>query len=159
MNSIRTISLFSLLLAFLTFSCQDTPNFFETDYSDVPPLADSTSALSGTVTSGGIKIYVIEEGDPESFSVTIRDNINAFFTVYNATTDEIIQSTYANGVTSAQRIANVGNQGAIELIGNQLFSGISGMRSGERRVLVYPDSLTTQDIPVIVDFELEEVIY
>lgn len=159
MNSIRTISFFGFFLAILTISCQDTANFFETDYSDVPALADTTSALSRTVTMNGITIYVIEEGDSESFSVTIRDNINAFFTVYNDVTDQIVQSTYANGVTSAQRIANVGNQGAIQLVGNQLFPGISGMQSGERRVLVYPDSLTERDFPVIIDFELQEVIY
>lgn len=153
------ILLFFGFLVLLTASCQEQINFFATDYSDVPPLPDTANAISRTVTLNGITVYVTQEGDPDGFAVTIRDNIDAFFTVYSAETGQILQSTYANGVTSAQRIPNVGNQAAVNFIGANLYEGISGMRAGERRVLLYPDSLTDRDIPMIVDFELDEVLY
>lgn len=159
MSKITSILVFVAISTFTLIGCQEQPNFFRNDYSDVPPLPDTTNAISETVTPDGIRIYVVEEGDPESFAVTIRDNIEAYFTVYQAETDQILQSSYANGVTSAQRIGNVGNQGVIEFVGDNLYSGISGMQSGERRVLIYPEELNITNGELIIDFELDVVIY
>lgn len=155
-------SLFSLLILSILFSaCQDSTPSFETDFTDVPPLPDTTSAVSSTVTEDGVTVYVIEEGSSESLDLTIRDNIFAYYSLRVASTNEILQSSYANGVTVAKRISNIGSQSEISYVGRNLNDATLGMKEGERRVLVFPDSANFYpgDESIILDFELETIIF
>lgn len=156
----RVKSLLSvLLLSLLVGACNDDNQIFTNDYSDAPPLPDTTNALSKTITPEGLKIYTITKGDTTTFEITIRDNVFAYFTSRTASNDNIVQSTYANGITTPFRISNVGGQNTVTYVQGRLYDGVAGMYEGERRVLVYPDSLTSINRELIIDFELEAVIY
>lgn len=150
-----------LLIIMLLSACQDNSPSFATDFTDVPPLPDTTSAVSSTVTQSGVTVYVVEEGNPQSLDLTIRDNVFAYYSVRVASTGEIIQSSYANGVTAAIRISNIGSQSVINNLGGNLTNAILGMKEGERRVLLFPESANTYpgDEDLIVDFELETIIF
>lgn len=167
---IRSITSFLLLSAIViaTSACGSGTSYnYYNDYSDAPVLVDvDTAAITSWVTENGLSVYVIETGDSTQLQVGIRDVIRAKYTTRNASVDDyresedaIIQSTYVNGSTSATSISSLGSQSVIYYVSSTLIDGIEGMYEGERRVLFFPDSLTTFGQPIAVDFELESVTY
>ncbi|GAB5409296.1 MAG: hypothetical protein BalsKO_16610 [Balneolaceae bacterium] len=156
-----TKSVRNLLLVLCTIlivsACNEDSNPFIADYSDAPPLADTTSALSKVTSESGLIYYVIEEGDSESFDLVIRDDVFMYYTT--RIDDEIIASSYVNGSTSAIRVNSVGSQTSIGFVGDGFVEGVLGMKEGERRVLVIPSDLNTTSETIVLDVEVETIDY
>ena len=164
-----SLLIFSLVL-FVASACGDDTYYYENDYSDVPDLADTTSAISKTTTDDGIIIYVIEEGDTTDLQVGMRDLLGVYCTTRYADTeqyqgeDAIVQSTYANGITTSYAITTAGGSASssttcYEYAPSYFADGILGMYTGGHRVLYFPDSLTALSSDLVIDFELEAIQY
>lgn len=157
------------ILAFFIFAavavtaCNEDSNPFEIDYSDAPPLPDTTAqGVTKVTTESGLIYYVITEGDPESFQVVIRDDVLIYYT--GRTEDgEIFESTYGNGSTIPDRFTEIGsyvNSRGTSSKGEGFVEGVLGMFEGERRVLVIPPDLNrTSSTTLVYDIELETIEY
>ncbi|MBO6523969.1 MAG: FKBP-type peptidyl-prolyl cis-trans isomerase [Balneolaceae bacterium] len=165
MNSFKNLKFFSLILltGIILSACDDDSNPFRIDYSDVPPLPDTTAQnVTKVTTESGLIYYVITEGNPESFEVVIRDDIQIYYT--GRTQDgDIFESSYGNGSTTPDRFNDIGsyaNGRGTNSKGEGFVEGILGMLEGERRVLVIPSNLNTTESSIIVyDIELETIEY
>ncbi len=142
MNNTRLKSsiLVSFFLSLLIVSC-DTSNTdpFKQDFSDVPDPFSIKDPVSVDTTESGLIIYVIEEGSGD-IEVIPRDEVSIYYTKrYKKDLDQIINSSYANGVT-APRTTSVTPQSSrsdIDIINERQFrEGVIGMVEGEKRVLV-----------------------
>ena len=163
-----TLSFFFLLSAIFVVgtACDDDTYYYQNDYSDVPDLADIDTAITSWVTENGLTIYVMETGDSTGLQVGIRDNISVYITSRNASVDNyetnedaILQSSYANGITTPTTLSGLSSQTTIYYVSTTLGDGLYGMYEGEHRILYYPDSLTTLGQPMVIDVELDEVEY
>ena len=158
----KILTLF-ILVAIAVTACDEDNNPFEIDYSDVPSLPDTTAqGVTKVTTESGLIYYVITEGDPESFEVVIRDDIEIYYT--GRTEDgEIFESSYGNGSTTPDRFNDIGsyaNSRGNNSKGEGFVEGILGMFEGERRVLVIPPDLNrTTSSTLIYDIELESIEY
>ncbi len=165
MNSFKNLKIFSLIIltALIVSACNENSNPFRVDYSDVPPLPDTTAqGVTKVITESGLIYYVITEGNPESFEVVIRDDIQIYYT--GRTEDgEIFESSYGNGSTTPDRFNDIGsyvNGRGNNSKGKGFVEGILGMIEGERRVLVIPSDLNrTESSFIIYDIELETIEY
>jgi hypothetical protein len=157
-NQLKTLFV-SLSVIILFSACGDDSNPFRTDYSDVPELPDTTGAITTMVNNDGVTIYVMDEGDPESLGVTIRDDVYIYYSTRIATDMTIIQSSYANGSSQPTRVNDIGAQASINYVGDNLFRAMQGMKEGGRRVLVFPDSVNTSSSDLILDIELEQIVF
>ncbi len=165
MNSLKNLKIFSLIIltALVVSACNDDSNPFRIDYSDVPPLPDTTAqGVTKVTTESGLIYYVITEGNPESFEVVIRDDIQIYYTG-RRDDGTIFESSYGNGSTSPDRFNNIGsyvNDRGRNSKGEGFVEGILGMLEGERRVMVIPPSLNPTESTVLVyDVELETIEY
>tara|TARA_R110000868_G_scaffold37111_10_gene131543 strand:+ start:30716 stop:31201 length:486 start_codon:yes stop_codon:yes gene_type:complete len=147
---------FSIL--FLSACNNNNSNPFVADYSDAPPLPDTSSAISKVTFESGLIYYLIEEGNPESFDVVFRDDIIAYYTT-RLEDEEIIGSSYINGSTSPVRVNNVGDQSTINYVGSGFAEGVIGMKEGERRVLVIPSEINSTSETLIFDIDLVTIEY
>lgn len=155
--SVRNLLLVAFSILFVS-ACNNDSNPFVVDYSDAPPLADTTSALSKVTFESGLVSYLIEDGNPESFNVVIRDDIIVYYTT-RLVDGEIVASSYVNGSTSPIRVNNVGTQSSISFVGEGFAEGVVGMKEGERRVLVIPESSNTTNQTIVFEIELEAIDY
>ncbi|MEQ9308805.1 MAG: FKBP-type peptidyl-prolyl cis-trans isomerase [Balneolaceae bacterium] len=155
-NSARNFLLLICTIAFVS-ACNNDSNPFVADYSDAPPLPDTTSALSKITFESGLIYYLIEDGNPESFDLVIRDDAYMYYTT--RLDGEIIGSSYVNGSTSPVRVNNVGTQSTINYVGDGFVEGVLGMKEGERRVLVIPEDLNSTTETLVFDVEIETIDY
>ena len=123
-------------------------------------MPDTTAALSKVTLDNGLIYYVITEGNPESYDVTIRDDIFIYYTTRRSN-DDVVQSSYANGNTAPTRVNNVGTKSTLNFIGDGIIGAVVGMKEGERRVAYIPSGLNTlsSDETLTFDVELESVDY
>ncbi len=165
-NIIRTSLLVSLFISLFLVSCKED-NRFRIDFSDVPPPFSISNPVSVDTTDSGLIIYVLEEGSG-SVEVNPRDHIRFYFTKrFYDDKDEILSSSYANGVTkpNTEAVTTAGNpRDAIRE--KQFREGVIGMKEGEKRVLLltppilsYNGNLFSYSQDTIwVDVEIEEII-
>lgn len=153
-----TILLLFTLIVLLISACNENSSQFVADYSDAPPLADTTTALSKVTFESGLIYYQVEEGNPESFDVVIRDDIIVYYTT-RLENGDTVASSYVNGSTTPVRVNNVGAQLVISFVGEGFVTGVIGMKEGERRVLVIPENLNTAGQTLTLDIELETIDY
>lgn len=145
------------LLVLFIASCNQDAGVFTVDYSDVPDLPDTTSAVSKVTSDTGLIYYVIEEGNSDSFSLVIRDDAYFFYTG-RLDGENIFESSYANGSTASQRFSAIGSLSSSK--GDGFVEGVLGMKEGERRVLVLPPSLNvTSSSTIVYDVQLESIDY
>lgn len=165
MNSFKNLKILAFIIftALVVSACNEDSNPFIIDYSDVPPLPDTTAqSVTKVTTDTGLIYYVITEGNPESFEVVIRDDILIYYTgrIDDGT---IFESSYGNGSTSPDLFSDIGsyvNGRGTSSKGSGFVEGILGMVEGERRILVIPPDLnTTTSTTLIYDIELETIEY
>lgn len=152
--------LFIVITLFVGTACNDDDGIFRIDYSSVPELPDTTTALSKITLDNGLIYYVITEGNPESYEVTIRDDIYIYYST-RTTDDNIVQSSFANGNTAPTRVNSVGAKASLNYVGEGIIGGVLGMKEGERRVVYIPAGVNslTSDQALIFDVELESIDY
>ena len=148
-----------LFVVFLISACGgNNTTGIRFDYSDAPPLPDTTSVVSKVTSDSGLIYYVIQEGSPESYDLVIRDDIFAYYTT-RLENGDIYSSSFVNGSTSPVRINNIGSQSTISLVGSGFVEGVLGMKEGERRLLVIPSNINTTSQTITLDIELETIDY
>lgn len=142
------------LVVLLAAGCDGSGNPWMSppDFTTVPELPD-TSGIAPVEDDGGLKWYVIREG--EGWSVQAIDIIEGFLTLRTAD-GEVRQSSWANGRTTPDQwtVANL-PENATE----GLYRGVLGMQLGERRVIVVPPQLGYEGLAdtLVYDFELMDI--
>lgn len=122
--------------------CGDDPlrNNRELDFSTVPDPFDISQADTSYI-KDGVEIHIIEESEGQ-FEVIARDRIALHYTG-RTSGGEIFFSTYANGNVQPMQIANLKpvtfREENPQIEGFR--RGLLGMKEGEKRVIVVPDSL------------------
>ena len=150
-----------MLPAVLLFAaaCNDNSSPFVPDYSTVPELPVNLTDEADWVTDEGVRVYVANEGRENGLEVGIRDEVTVWYTSRTLDTERILQSTYSNGFTSPVTLPGVAAQTTILYVQKNLPLGVVGMIEGERRVLVFTDSLTTATVGIILDIEVYTIDY
>jgi FKBP-type peptidyl-prolyl cis-trans isomerase len=147
-----------LLVLLLVQACEDDPTrSFERDFSTVPDPFDLSQADTSYTKKGGVEIYIIHKAnnpDPceeveeghNPCEVIPRDQISLHYTG-RTSEGEIFISSYANGSVQPTRILNLKpvttQRGSPQVEGFR--RGLLGMREGEKRVIIVPDSLGYND--------------
>ncbi len=155
----KLFSLGILLLSSAVFySCEEDPFYFTYDYSDAPNLADVSNAIETIESEDGLVVYIISEGTGTQ-EVTIRDNIFLFYTTFRGGTsrDNIVDSSYLNGSLASTQFAELGTYERTR--GAGFVRGILGMKEGEHRVIMAPDSLNAYGEIVYWDVTLDYIAY
>jgi hypothetical protein len=155
----KLFSLGILLLSTAVFySCEEDPFYFTYDYSDAPNLADVSNAIETIESEDGLVVYIISEGTGTQ-EVTIRDNIFLFYTTFRGGTsrDNIVDSSYLNGSLASTQFAELGTYERTR--GAGFVRGILGMKEGEHRVIMAPDSLNAYGEIVYWDVTLDYIAY
>lgn len=155
----KLFSLGILLLSSAVFySCEEDPFYFTYDYSDAPNLADVSNAIETIESEDGLVVYIMSEGNGTQ-EVTIRDNIFLFYTTFRGGTsrDNIVDSSYLNGSLASTQFAELGTYERTR--GAGFVRGILGMKEGEHRVIMAPDSLNAYGEIVYWDVTLDYIAY
>jgi len=155
----KLFSLGILLLSSAVFySCEEDPFYFTYDYSDAPNLADVSNAIETIESEDGLVVYIISEGTGTQ-EVTIRDNIFLFYTTFRGGTsrDNIVDSSYLNGSLASTQFAELGTYERTR--GAGFVRGILGMKEGEHRVIMAPDSLNVYGEIIYWDVTLDYIAY
>jgi hypothetical protein len=155
----KLFSLGILLLSSAVFySCEEDPFYFTYDYSDAPNLADVSNAIETIESEDGLVVYIMSEGTGTQ-EVTIRDNIFLFYTTFRGGTsrDNIVDSSYLNGSLASTQFAELGTYERTR--GAGFVRGILGMKEGEHRVIMAPDSLNAYGEIVYWDVTLDYIAY
>jgi hypothetical protein len=155
----KLFSLGILLLSTAVFySCEEDPFYFTYDYSDAPNLADVSNAIETIESEDGLVVYIMSEGTGTQ-EVTIRDNIFLFYTTFRGGTsrDNIVDSSYLNGSLASTQFAELGTYERTR--GAGFVRGILGMKEGEHRVIMAPDSLNAYGEIVYWDVTLDYIAY
>ena len=155
----KLFSLGILLLSSAVFySCEEDPFYFTYDYSDAPNLADVSNAIETIESEDGLVVYIMSEGTGTQ-EVTIRDNIFLFYTTFRGGTsrDNIVDSSYLNGSLASTQFAELGTYERTR--GAGFVRGILGMKEGEHRVIMAPDSLNVYGEIVYWDVTLDYIAY
>lgn len=146
--------------------CKKDDYYFRNDYSTVPVLPDTANAISNTVTEDGLRIFVIAPGDSSQLQVNIRDRIYFYSSTrstrydnYGENEDAVLQSSYANGLSTMYSISNLSAQTTVSYVPTTFGDAVLGMYEGEHRVVIFPDSLTAIGQELVLDIELEEIGY
>lgn len=149
---------FILAISILFYSCDEDPFYFTYDYSDAPNLADISQAIDVIESEDGLMVYIMSEGTGTQ-EVTIRDNIFLFYTTFRGGTsrDNIVDSSYLNGSLASTQFAEVGTYERTR--GAGFVRGILGMKEGEHRVIMAPDSLNAYGEIVYWDVTLDYIAY
>ena len=132
-----------LLATFLFQACEDSPTRQrEPDFSTVPEPYNIQNADT-SYTKDGVEIHIIEEGYGP-FEVIPRDQIQLYYTGRTIENEiEIFESTYANDNDDPTVISNlrpiITGQQRPPVEGFR--RGLLGMKEGEKRVIIVPDSL------------------
>ncbi|NBW70963.1 MAG: hypothetical protein EBR32_06120 [Bacteroidetes bacterium] len=161
-HQITLIKPISLGILFLTsafiYSCEEDPFYFTYDYSDAPNLADVSKAIETIESEDGLIVYIMSEGSGTQ-EVTIRDNIFLFYTTFRGGTsrDNIVDSSYLNGSLASTQFAELGTYERTR--GAGFVRGILGMKEGEHRVIMAPDSLNAYGEIVYWDVTLDYIAY
>ena len=155
----KLFSLGILLLSSAVFySCEEDPFYFTYDYSDAPNLADVSNAIETIESEDGLVVYIMSEGTGTQ-EVTIRDNIFLYYTTFRGGTsrDNIVDSSYLNGSLASTQFAELGTYERTR--GAGFVRGILGMKEGEHRVIMAPDSLNAYGEIVYWDVTLDYIAY
>ena len=155
----KLFSLGILLLSSAVFySCEEDPFYFTYDYSDAPNLADVSNAIETIESEDGLVVYIMSEGTGTQ-EVTIRDNIFLFYTTFlgGNSRDNIVDSSYLNGSLASTQFAELGTYERTR--GAGFVRGILGMKEGEHRVIMAPDSLNAYGEIVYWDVTLDYIAY
>jgi hypothetical protein len=155
----KLFSLGILLLSSAVFySCEEDPFYFTYDYSDAPNLADVSNAIETIESEDGLVVYIMSEGTGTQ-EVTIRDNIFLFYTTFRGGTsrDNIVDSSYLNGSLASTQFAELGTYERTR--GAGFVRGILGMKEGEHRVIMAPDSLNVYGEIIYWDVTLDYIAY
>ena len=147
-----------LLSSAVFYSCEEDPFYFIYDYSDAPNLADVSNAIETIESEDGLVVYIMSEGTGTQ-EVTIRDNIFLFYTTFRGGTsrDNIVDSSYLNGSLASTQFAELGTYERTR--GAGFVRGILGMKEGEHRVIMAPDSLNAYGEIVYWDVTLDYIAY
>jgi len=150
------ILLAGLLTITLFTSCSENTSAFRIDYSLAEALLFDTTGVERRVTDSGLIIYEIEPGNG-LLEVVARDNILLYYTIRFQPNDDIIESSYANNSTFPLQFNGVA--AASSRVGGGFVEGVIGMKEGGKRVLVVPPSESVYSDTVIVDLELDAILF
>lgn len=157
----RRIKSFGLLISavfFLAFfsSCDEDNNIFRVDYSLAEELLFDTAGALRTTTDSGLIIYELDAGSGP-LEVVSRDNILLYYTIRFKPTDQIIESSYGNNSTFPLQFNGIANAAGRQ--GDGFVEGVLGMKEGAKRVVLIPPTLSVYSDTVIVDLELDSILF
>ncbi len=147
------LALFSISLL---SSCNEDNDIFRVDYSLAEEFLFDTAGAERTVTDSGVILYQIEDGSGD-LQVVSRDNILLYYTIRFKPTNTIIESSYGNNNTFPLQFNGIAN--ATTTKGEGFVEAIIGMREGEKRVAVIPPTQSVYSDTVIVDLELDSILF
>ena len=158
MQSSRTFSaLFIALFSFIFLSSWGGDDgLFRVDYSLAEELLFDTTGANLIATENEVILYQIEEGDGD-LQVVSRDNILLFYTIRFKPTNTVLESSYANSNTFPSQFNGVAASANNKGVG--FVESVIGMREGEKRVAIIPPTQSVYSDTVIVDLELDSIIF
>ncbi|MBO6792405.1 MAG: FKBP-type peptidyl-prolyl cis-trans isomerase [Balneolaceae bacterium] len=158
MQSSRTFSAVFIALFSIVFlsSCDEDNDLFTIDYSLAEEFLFDTTGAERSVTDTGVILYQIENGSGE-LEVVSRDNILLYYTIRFKPNNAIIESSYANNSTFPLQFNGIA--AASNTKGNGFVEAIIGMKEGEKRVAVIPPTQSVYSDTVIVDLELDSILF
>lgn len=150
------ILLFTLISTFLLTGCDPESNPYRVDYSLAKANIFDITGIESRTTESGLIIYDLEPG-AGSLEVVSRDNILLYYTIRFKSSDAIIESSYANNSNFPVQFNGIAAKG--NRIGDGFVEGVMGMKEGEKRVVMIPSSESVYSDTVIVDLELDSILY
>lgn len=150
----RILLIIFLALAFLS-ACDSNNNSSVIDYSLAEQLIFNTDSVESTTTNTGLIIYELEKG-VGSITVVQRDIIQLFYTIRFKKTDNIIRSSYANNSTIPATFTNLASSSQF---GDGFIEGVVGMKEKGKRVVIIPPKESIFTDTVIVDLNLDSIIF
>jgi hypothetical protein len=158
MQSSRTFSaLFIALFSFIFLSsCDEDNDIFSIDYSLAEEFLFDTAGAERTVTDTGVILYQIEDGSGD-LEVVSRDNILLYYTIRFKPNNAVIESSYGNNNTFPLQFNGIAAASSTK--GDGFVEAIIGMREGEKRVAVIPPTQSVYSDTVIVDLELDSILF
>ena len=149
-----------LFAAILTISiisgCDTDTSSFRVDYSLAEELIFDTTGFESRTTESGLIIYDLEPGNG-LLEVVSRDNILLYYTIRFKPTGDIIESSYANNSTFPLQFNGIAS--ASNRLGDGFVEGVLGMKEGAKRVVVIPTSESVYSDTVIVDLEVDSILF
>lgn len=155
-SKIFGIILFTLISFFLLTGCGTDPDPYRIDFSLAEANIFDVTGVEGRTTESGLIIYELESGTG-SLEVVSRDNILLYYTIRFKSTDAIIESSYANNSNFPDQFNGIAEEA--NRIGDGFVEGVIGMKEGEKRVVIIPTSESVYSDTVIVDLELESILF
>ena len=156
-SRIKGFLLTALACSFILIGCETDNNPFQLDYTLAEALLfDQADAISTEVRESGLTIHVLENGSGIN-EVVARDNITIYYTIRFKPTNDIIESSYANNVTLPLQFSGIANASSTK--GDGFVEGILGMKEDEKRILIIPPDISVYSDTVIVDVELDSILY
>ena len=150
------ILLFILTSSFLLTGCDTESNPYRVDFSLAEANLFDITGIESRTTESGLIIYDLEQGTG-SLEVVSRDNILLYYTIRFKPNDAIIESSYANNSNFPVQFNGIVAEA--NRIGDGFVEGVIGMKEGEKRVVMIPTSESVYSDTVIVDLELDSILY
>ena len=158
MLSSKSFGIFFAIIYILSISygCKPESDPYSIDFSLAEANIFDVTGYESRTTESGLIIYELESGTG-IIEVVSRDDILLYYTIRFKPDDTILKSSYANNsnvpvlFTEIAATANTFGDGFVE--------GIIGMKEGEKRVVVIPASESIYSDTVIVDLELDSIIF
>lgn len=149
-----------LLAAFLTLSflaaCDTDSSPFRVDYSLAEELVFDTTGIESRTTESGLIIYELDPGIG-TLEVVSRDNVLLYYTIRFKPTNDIIESSYANNSTFPLQFNGIAS--SANRLGDGFVEGVLGMKEGGKRVVVIPPTESVYSDTVIVDLEVDSILF
>lgn len=158
MRSIKSFGFLITAIFSLVFlsSCDEDTNIFRVDYSLAEEFLFDTTGTIGVTSETGVIIYELESGSGP-LEVVSRDNILLYYTIRFKPTNQIIESSYGNNSTFPLQFNGIANASSRQ--GNGFVEGVLGMKEGAKRVVVIPPTQSVYSDTVIVDLELDSILF
>jgi FKBP-type peptidyl-prolyl cis-trans isomerase len=136
--------------------CDTDTSTFRVDYSLAEELIFDTTGFDSRTTESGLIIYELDPGNG-TLEVVSRDNILLYYTIRFKPNDAIIESSYANNSTFPLQFNGIASSS--NRLGNGFVEGIIGMKEGAKRVVVIPPTESVYSDTVIVDLEVDSILF
>ncbi len=146
----------TVLTVSLLTACDTDTSPLRVDYSLAEELVFDTTGFESRTTESGLIIYELAPGSG-TLEVVSRDNILLYYTIRFKPNDAIIESSYANNSTFPLQFNGVA--GSANRLGDGFVEGVLGMKEGGKRVVVIPPTQSNYTDTVIVDLELDSILF